>query len=192
MNAQLKNMFRNKQTYLVGIFICLTVLFACKEPEARRPVSVASGSYLKQNIQTAQQILKADTTAISQYLHQLDSIAILSSNYGFKYYVHSAESADTVKPKPGQKVLFTYAVKNIRGEIIYDTTQIGQIQYVVDKEKHFEGLREAVKLLSAGQTGTFFFPSALAYGNMGDGNRIGPNQPLICTVTLLEIKPDNP
>lgn len=167
-------------------------LFAsCKEPEARRPVSVASRSYLKQNIRTAKEILAADTLALNQYITQLDSLTILQSAHGFKYFLHQPVSADTVTPKPGQKVVLTYAITNLQQQILYDSTTIGTVNYVVDKEILFEGLREAVKLLSEGQTGTFFFPSAMAFGNQGDGDKISPNQPIICTLSLLEIKPEN-
>ena len=37
---------------------------------------------------------------------------------------------------------------------------------------------------------TFIFPSHMAFGYHGDNKKIGTNEPLICTVTLNDIKPD--
>ena len=37
---------------------------------------------------------------------------------------------------------------------------------------------------------TFLFPSHLAFGYHGDDRRIGINEPIICTVTLNDIKQD--
>lgn len=191
MNAQFKNMSRNNYISYAAICWAILLFASCKEPEARRPVSVASGSYLKQNIRTAQEILAADTLAINQNISHLNSLTILQSAHGFKYFLHAPISEDTVTPKPGEKVVLTYSISNLQQQILYDTATVGNINYVVDKEKLFEGLREAVKLLPEGQTGTFFFPSALAFGNRGDGGKISPNQPIICTLSLLEIKTEN-
>jgi hypothetical protein len=36
----------------------------------------------------------------------------------------------------------------------------------------------------------FLFPSHMAYGYHGDNKKIGMNQPLLCTVTLHDFKPE--
>ena len=41
-----------------------------------------------------------------------------------------------------------------------------------------------------GETISFLFPSHMAYGYHGDDDKIGTNQPIICTVTLNDIKLD--
>ncbi|MGK4567670.1 hypothetical protein [Flavobacterium sp. 3HN19-14] len=38
---------------------------------------------------------------------------------------------------------------------------------------------------------TFLFPSHVAYGFHGDNKQIGPNVPLIVTVTLNDFKPED-
>ena len=52
------------------------------------------------------------------------------------------------------------------------------------------GLRDGIKLMKKGETITFLFPSHMAYGYHGDDKKIGTNEPLICTVTLNDIKLD--
>ena len=46
------------------------------------------------------------------------------------------------------------------------------------------GLREGIKLMHKKEKVIFLFPSHIAYGYHGDEKKIGPNQPLLCTVTL--------
>lgn len=181
-------MLKNNGFWIVLTMVSIFLWSSCREPDARRPVSAASGSYLKQNIRNAQELLAADTLAINAYIAQLDSVTIKQSPNGFKYFFHQPTSTDTVTPRPGQTVLLTYAISDLQNRVIYDTASVGKVKYVVDKEKLFEGFREAVKLLPEGQRATFFFPSALAYGSRGDGEKITPNQPIICTLSLLEIK----
>ena len=54
----------------------------------------------------------------------------------------------------------------------------------MDKEELFTGLREGLKLMKAGETVTFIFPSQKAYGYYGDENKIGTNTPIISKVTV--------
>ena len=50
------------------------------------------------------------------------------------------------------------------------------------------GLRDGIKLMKKGETITFLFPSHMGYGYHGDNEKIGSNEPLMCTVTLNGIK----
>ena len=61
----------------------------------------------------------------------------------------------------------------------------------MDKEDVLLGLRDGIKTMKKGEKVTFLFPSHKAYGYHGDNNKIGTNEPLLCTVTLNDIKTDN-
>ena len=61
----------------------------------------------------------------------------------------------------------------------------------MDKEELFQGLREGLKLMKAGEEVTFIFPSQKAFGYYGDGNKIGTNVPLIVNVNLKTITQNN-
>ena len=52
------------------------------------------------------------------------------------------------------------------------------------------GLRDGIKLMRKKETVTFLFPSHMAFGYHGDNDLIKTNQPLICTVTLNNFKPE--
>ncbi|MDT8414114.1 MAG: gliding motility-associated peptidyl-prolyl isomerase GldI [Flavobacteriaceae bacterium] len=175
--------------FYFSVLLMWTLLLGCNEPEARKPITVASGSFLKASIETSKQILNKDLAAIQSYVSALDSVEVFTSHYGFSYFYEVARPEDTLLPKPGDEVHFTYSVQSLQNETIYDTTEIGSIRYVVDREKLFEGLREAIKLMKKGEVATFLFPSALAYGSLGDKKRIAPNQPLVCSIYMLDHSP---
>jgi FKBP-type peptidyl-prolyl cis-trans isomerase len=61
----------------------------------------------------------------------------------------------------------------------------------VDKQNILMGLRHGIKLMKKSEKVTFLFPSHMAYGYHGDDRRIGTNEPIICTVTLNDIKNEN-
>ena len=57
----------------------------------------------------------------------------------------------------------------------------------MDQQELFSGLREGLKLMKEGESISFIFPSQKAYGYYGDSDKIGPNVPLICDVSLLKL-----
>ena len=57
----------------------------------------------------------------------------------------------------------------------------------MDQQELFSGLREGLKLMKEGESISFIFPSQKAYGYYGDTDKIGPNTPLICDVSLLKL-----
>ncbi|PKP15054.1 MAG: gliding motility-associated peptidyl-prolyl isomerase GldI, partial [Bacteroidetes bacterium HGW-Bacteroidetes-23] len=51
--------------------------------------------------------------------------------------------------------------------------------------------RDGIKLMRKNEKVTFLFPSHIAYGYLGDKNRIGPNVPIMCTVTLTDFEKES-
>ena len=78
----------------------------------------------------------------------------------------------------------------MNGNVIYSQLELRPQIYTVDKEqKIISGLRDGIKLMHKNEKIIFLFPSHLAYGYRGDSRRIGINEPIICTVSLNDIKP---
>jgi gliding motility-associated peptidyl-prolyl isomerase len=99
--------------------------------------------------------------------------------------------SDTLRPKKGDVAFFDYEIKDIAGNVIYSQLELKPQTYLVDKQNIMSGLRHGIKQMHKKETVTFLFPSHLAFGYHGDDRRIGTNEPLICTVTLNDFKPEN-
>ena len=76
----------------------------------------------------------------------------------------------------------------MQGAVIYGKDELGLKKYKVDKEDFISGLQSGIKLMKMGETIIFVIPSYNAFGISGDGNRIGINQSIKSTVTLINIK----
>ena len=90
----------------------------------------------------------------------------------------------------GLLIYFDYQINDLNNTVIYSKDELKTQQYVVDKQNIMMGLRDGIKLMKKGETVAFLFPSHMGFGYHGDDNRIGPNEPLICTVILKDIKKD--
>jgi len=169
---------------LLAILCILTIFISCKAPEARRPISVKSGSFIDQSVERNKK-LNAEEHALIRTLIELDvNSEYMASPNGFWYTYNTKIENDSITPKFGDIVNFDYNVKDLNSNIIYTNEQLKQQNYAMDQQELFSGLREGLKLMKAGETVTFLFPSQKAYGYYGDTMNIGTSVPLICQVTV--------
>jgi len=152
------------------------------------PVSVQSGSFLKESAERNKKLNDAEQDQIEALIKNQPEKDYIASESGFWYYYNSKVENDTIQPEFGDIINFEFNVSNIEGHKIYETTEK---TYIIDKEELFTGMREGLKLMKPTETVTFIFPSQKAYGYYGDEHKIGTNTPLICEVTLNTITQTN-
>jgi len=173
--------------YVITIF-ALLLLYSCKSPKARKPVTKKSGHFIEQSIVRNKKILKQEVAHIQAIIAEDSTHNYHSSTQGFWYHYNQKNTADSTTPEIGDTVTFAYNISTIEGRPIYTRQEIGERVYVMDKEDIFTGLRQGLKLMRTGETVTFLFPSYKAFGFYGDKKRIGRNVPVRVTVTLNSIE----
>jgi len=175
----------NKLFILLFVF---TGVFSCKTPEARKPETVKTGSFIKESVIRNKKLYKAEEKAIKKYINAQNKKQFKSSEYGFWYSQDTVSKVDNAKfPEFSDIVNFDFNLSALNGQTIYTTSELKNRTYTMDQEELFTGLREGLKLMKAGETYTFIFPSQKAYGYYGDENKIGRNTPLISQVTINSI-----
>lgn len=179
-----------KLTYFFISFILLINFFSCKEPQARRPISHSSGTFLKESAERNKKLIKGEEGKIDSIIKSNPKIKYLASQKGYWYHYEIKNEKDTIHPKKGDVTSFEYEVKDLNGNVIYTKEELKPQTYVVDKQNIMMGLRHGIKLMKKTEKVTFLFPSHMAYGYHGDNNKIGTNEPIICTVTLNNIEPE--
>lgn len=174
----------NKLLTLILLFLSLA---SCKMPEARRPISAKTGSFIDASVERNKK-LNAKEQATIKRLMEREKKNYIASKSGFWYYYNTKVDIDSLEtPEFGDVINYDYNVKDLNGSVIYSKDDIKDKTYIMDKEELFTGLREGLKLMKTGETVTFLFPSQKAYGYYGDQNKIGTSIPLICEVTVHSI-----
>lgn len=173
----------------ITLFLFCVVLFVgCGGPEPRKPVKVKSGSFYKKSVDRSKQLLEAEEKMIQEII-SIDSLHLYeSSSTGSWFYFSQKNNLSTDKAKVGDLVTMTYNIMSFDNDTIYSHDEIGVIQYNVDKQELFPGIRNSVKLLKENETATFLYPSSLGYGYQGDNDRIGVNMPIKSTITIFKIE----
>lgn len=171
------------------ILILLISFTGCKSPEARKPVQRNSGSFIQESVERNKKIIEQEEAVIAA-LMKLDSTNnYVASENGFWYFYNQKDTLTSTFPRLGDNVTFTYDIKHLNGDIILSEAEIGLQQYKVDQSNQdlISGIRDGIKLMRAGETVTFLFPSHKAYGYYGLENKLGTNVPVQSTVSLLTI-----
>lgn len=170
------------------VLLTLFFLYGCKTPEARKPISVKTGSFIDASVQRNKALNAKEQTNIQKLMTLENEKEYIASESGFWYYYNTKTDIDTLKtPDFGDIINYNYNVKDLNGNLIYSKADIKTQIYAMDQEELFTGLREGLKLMKTGETVTFLFPSQKAFGYYGDQNKIGSNTPLICEVTVNSI-----
>lgn len=171
------------------IFIIIFCFCACKTPEARQPESVNNGSFIKTSAARNKKLFALEKLKIEAYIKTKDSMVFKASENGFWYAIDTLiNNPELVKPKFGSIINYTHSISNLNGQTIYSIEELKTRNYAMDKQELFSGLREGLKLMKAGETFTFIFPSQKAYGYYGDENKIGANTTIVVKATINSIK----
>jgi gliding motility-associated peptidyl-prolyl isomerase len=181
---------RNIKSYYLILMLLLT-LFSCKEPQPRKPISHSSGTFMKESAERNKKLIKGEEAQIDSIIKSNPQIKYIASQKGYWYHYEIKNDQDTLRPKKGDVAQFDYEIKDIKGNIIYSQEELKPQIYIVDKQNIMMGLRSGIKLMHKTEKVTFLFPSHMGFGYHGDDKKIGTNEPLICTVTLNNFKPEN-
>lgn len=174
---------------IIILFSVILGFSSCqKKAEIREPVSQSGGEYIKESAERNQYIVSDELKAIQQYIKNDSLHKYYQSDSGFWYKYLKANIRDTITPQTGDVVDIEFSIKYLNNEIIYDINETSPKIYVVDKQEIMPGLRRGIKIMRPEERIVFLFPSHLGYGFIGDKDRIGSNQPIICEVFLKEIK----
>jgi gliding motility-associated peptidyl-prolyl isomerase len=170
---------------LTIVFIALIVASSCKQhQEARRPISQASGSFMKRSVERNKKLIIGEEGQIDSIIKSNPKVKYLASKKGYWYTYEIQNKLDTLTPKKGDVAFFDYEIKDLKGNVIYSELELRPQTYLVDKQNIMMGLRDGIKLMHKNEKVNFLFPSHMGFGYHGDNKKIGANQPLLCTVTL--------
>jgi gliding motility-associated peptidyl-prolyl isomerase len=171
--------------------LVLGILFfvGCTKVTPRRPIAPKpSTTIFKETIKENKLLNKVEDDKILNLITKDSTKTYFPTSNGFWYTYITKVEENLPSPKKGDEVTFTYNITDLKDSIIYSKQEIGVKNYKVDKEDLISGLQKGIKLMKIGETLTFVIPSYSAFGITGDGSKIGLNQSIKSTVTLINIK----
>ena len=85
-------------------------------------------------------------------------------------------------------VVFRYEVRLLDGDLCYSSVNDGNREIRLGHTPSETGLQEGILLMKVGDKAKIIVPSHLAFGLIGDQNKIPPRSALIYDIELLKVK----
>jgi len=170
-------------SYLV-LFLMLAIIFSnCGHNES-----------MANNIQ---EVSKQDLVPANKYLVKKNQQNIVNfvhrrgwdmteTQTGLWYMIYKHGSG--AKAVKGNSITLSYSVSLLDGSLCYSSDSLGLKTFRIGSGHVESGLEEAVLLLHDGDKARLIMPPYLAYGLLGDNNKIPPRSTILYDLTVVQIK----
>ncbi|MCK9219702.1 MAG: FKBP-type peptidyl-prolyl cis-trans isomerase [Bacteroidales bacterium] len=152
------------------------------------PVAVSNNNFKTMDdtvIKFNRQVVKTEADEIEDFIQRYHW-KMNTSETGLRYMIYKNGNGE--KAKKGKTVVLNYTLKLINGEVVYSTDGEKKFETEIGKSHLTNGLEEGVLLMRTGDKAKFILPSHLAFGLLGDQNKIPQRAILIYDVELCEVK----
>lgn len=168
-------------------FIGLLFLAGCSGNREEGVVNHHSYANLEDDklLRANRYLIQKDMEVIKGYIGRHE-MKVTFSDLG--YYYGILENARKGKPiKKGDVVLYSYKVKLIDGTPL-DSSGHELAQIVIDKSAGITGLHDGFKHFAAGDSLTLILPPHVAFGLLGDGDKIPGRATLVYNIRIKSVQ----
>ncbi len=167
------------------LLVLLIFALGCKNEGRHIPAQARNDSNLKETLIKANQ--KIVLTEDEQINNLIDRYGwrMEKTGTGLRYFIYNHGNGPVARK--GQRVKINYSVRLISGDLIYTSDNTGPKIFTIGSGGVESGLEEAILLMHKGDKAKLIIPSHLAFGLVGDEDKIPPKASLIYDVEILEL-----
>lgn len=164
------------------LFVLSCCLTSCVDNHSFDEKTSVDYDSMKENVEKANRYLvREEREMINDYISRR-GLTMTETGTGLRY--HIVKQGDTALIKMKDIVSMEYEVRLLDGEVIYSSKEFGPKVFVVGRGGVESGLEEALLHLHKGDVAEIILPSHLAFGLLGDGDRIPPKSALVYKVKI--------
>ena len=163
----------------------LLIIYSCSDnPSPSRSThhfSISDDSLVKYN----KGVFQLEESEINDFVRRY-GWKVQTTSSGLRYVIYKRGTG--VKAESGKLAKIRYSVKLLNGTLCYSSEESGPKTFLIGKGGVESGLEEGILLLKVGDRAKFILPSHLAFGLLGDQDKIPQNSSLVYDIELVEIK----
>jgi FKBP-type peptidyl-prolyl cis-trans isomerase len=165
--------------------ILLLSLFSCDNQQPQIPYNKLPKSKLKDNLVEMNKLLaEKEDKDILLYIKK-NNLDVKKSPLYFWYQIE--EKGDGAPIKTGNKVHIMFNLSLLDGTVCYTPKYKGSQDLTIGHVDIIKGLDEALLLLHDGGKAKFIIPSTMAFGIVGDEDRVGSKKTVVYDILSVEI-----
>ena len=104
---------------------------------------------------------------------------------GLRYMIYKNGTGE--RARKGKKATILYEIRLINGNLCYSSAQSGPKEFTIGQGGIESGAEEGILLMKVGDRAKLIVPSHLAFGLLGDQDKIPPQSALIYDIELLKL-----
>ncbi len=170
------------------VVILLLALFtqSCTDSHRKQQQvqNIQSKGFQDKLIEANKMYVKRETDEIDQYVNH-HGWQMIKTGTGLRYMITSKGNGE--QAKEGQRAKLNFKISLLDGTLCYSSDSTGAKEFTIGQDHVETGLHEGIQYLHVGDKATFILPSYLAYGLVGDGNKIPSKASVLYQVELLSV-----
>jgi len=171
--------------FIIPFFVLVFIMVSCgNEPQparSTRNLNMMSDSVVNYN----KKIVKESDQEIEDFIARY-GWRMVKTPTGLRYYIYRHGSGE--RAKLGNKAIIRYETRLINGNLCYSSIKDGLKEILLGRSSNETGLEEGILLMKVGDRAKLIVPSHLAFGLLGDQDKIPPQSTLVYDVELIKIK----
>jgi len=168
----------------IGLFVLLTLFISCGG-DHRKQKGKSDLQIQEELIEYNKKSAVFEEKVIQNYIDTHD-LSMNKTGTGLWYEVIEKGIGDSLLD--GQMLKISYEVFMLNDSLCYSATEDHPYTFRLGMADVETGIHEGMRLLRKGGRAKFIIPSHLAYGLMGDMNKIPPKTPVVYNVKLLDVR----
>ncbi len=169
---------------IIFFLIAISVLFSCKK-EQNKNKNIDWTEVNKKLENVNKYLVLEDRDRIETYIKR-QNWNMTETKTGFWYEIYQHGKGDSVKTD--DIVSLKYEIEGLDGTHYYSSDSLGLLQFKVGMGGVISGLEHGILLLRQGDKARFVFPPFLAYGLLGDDNKIPPRTILVYKIEVVNLQ----
>lgn len=166
------------------ILIFIIIFFSCsRENESDKKTKIRHSAKSLEEVNKL--LVDKDAEQIKSFVERRGWNMKVSES-GLWYMIYEEGTGKRIEK--GDAITFNYKVWLLNGSLCYSSDESGAKSFVVGKGGVETGLEEGVLLLKQGSKARFILPPHLAFGLIGDENRIPARASIIYDFEILKIE----
>ena len=174
----------NNQLHTKIVLLVLSVFVLSCGNDKAVPVKVKPKDLSDKMEYANKHLVKVENEEIENYIERY-SWNMKKTATGLRYFIYKEGYGE--KAKVGDLVTIKFSVELINGIKCYSSEEDGPKEFVLGKDDEINGLHEGVLRMKLGDKAKLIVPSHLAFGLLGDQEKIPLRASLVYDIELIKI-----
>ncbi len=171
---------------LISLFFLLfSIITSCNQKTEPKKHTLNPSDVEESLLILNKKLVKSEDEQIEDFLNRY-GWKMKETGTGLKYMVYEQGSGEKAEKGKIAKIYFTVSL--LTGEVCYTSETDGTKEFLIGQGGVESGLEEGILLLKKGDRAKFIIPSHLAFGLVGDLDKIPAKATLVYDLKLLNLK----